>query len=184
MYQSYGSKGRTIALKSDTMEEYVKGMAEDKVWVQGTPDTLFGQQLDTVHHGAPSHTNAHHLTLDTPPSSNNNSPLNTTVHHLKLSQVTIGCTQSQRCSMFALLWSTTDTIPLICLGTHPISAFICIKRLRQRITMHCSQTRPATSVLRLRMRMMKQTASGTVHLPPPPLCCTLTHGQMVLIPLY
>ena len=70
--------------------------------------------------------------------------------------------------MFALLWSTTDTNPLICLGTHPISAFICIKRLRQRITMHCCQTRPATSVLRLRLRMMKQTASGTVHLPPPP----------------
>ena len=56
VYQSYGSKGKTKALKSDAMEEYVKGMAEDKVWVQGTLDTLFVQQLDTVHHRTPPST--------------------------------------------------------------------------------------------------------------------------------
>ena len=56
VYQSYGSKGMTKAINSDTMEEYVKGMAEDKVWVQGTLDTLFVQQLDTVHHRTPPYT--------------------------------------------------------------------------------------------------------------------------------
>ena len=62
VYQSYGSKGMTIALPCDTMEEYVKGMAKDKVWVQGTLDTLFGQQLTTVHHRTPPYTIAHQRT--------------------------------------------------------------------------------------------------------------------------
>jgi hypothetical protein len=91
VYQSVGSKGKTIAIKSDTMEEYVKGMAEDKVWVQGTLDTLFGQQLDTVHHRTPpyttvirrtpTHTTSHWIHHHLRTTTHHRTPPYTTVHH-------------------------------------------------------------------------------------------------------
>ena len=88
LYKSVGKKGKTVAIEANTMKEYVEGVATDAVWVQGTPDTPAGPQLITVHHRTPLHTTAHHLTLNTPPSSDKNSapcqnrtPPHTTAHH-------------------------------------------------------------------------------------------------------
>ena len=81
LYKSVGKKGKTVAIEANTMKEYVEGVATDAVWVQGTPDAPAGPQLITVHHRTPLHTTAHHLTLNTPPSSDKNSAPHTTAHH-------------------------------------------------------------------------------------------------------
>jgi hypothetical protein len=65
----------------------------------------------------------------------------TTAHHLTHSQVTTSCTQSQRCTMLTLLWSSTDTNPFIVLGTQTlVPSLICIKDRKVHISMHWFQS--------------------------------------------